>query len=85
MEAHSKKLRNYPLEFFKIRFQVLQAEGLFEDSHVRAELQKLDADFLTIINEFLSSLAGYRQRQPLSLYTVPGAEAATSFQSLARG
>ena len=84
-EAHSKKLRNYPLEFFKIRFQVLQAEGLFEDSHVRAELQKLDADFLTIINEFLSSLAGYRQRQPLSLYTVPGAEAATSFQSLARG
>lgn len=69
IEAHAGKLYEYPLDFFKIRFQVLQAEGVLDDPKLRPELSKIEPDFIKFINEFLQSMALYRQDQPLSLWS----------------
>lgn len=69
VEGHARKLHQYPLEFFKLRFQVLQAEGVFDDPKLTPRLTKLEPDFVKSINDFLASLAAYRQQQPLSLWT----------------
>ena len=68
VQTHARKLKKYPLEFFKIRFQVLQAEGVLDDPRLTPELTSLEPDFFRIINDFLSSIATYRQGQPLSLW-----------------
>lgn len=68
IEAHARKLQDYPLEFFKIRFQVLQAEGALDDPKLAPELAKVEADFVKFVNEFLQSVAAYRLDQPLSLW-----------------
>lgn len=68
IEAHARKLQEYPLEFFKIRFQVLQAEGVLDDPKLVPELATIEADFFRFINEFLQHMAAYRQEQPLSLW-----------------
>lgn len=69
VEAHARKLHQYPLEFFKIRFQVLQAEGVLDDPNLLPKLLELDPDFFKTINDFLASITTYRQRQSLSLWT----------------
>ncbi len=68
IEAHARKLQAYPLDFFKIRFQVLQAEGILEDPKLTPTLANLDADFITVINDFIQAFVSYRQAQPFSLW-----------------
>jgi hypothetical protein len=68
VEGHATKLRKYPLDFFKLRFQVLQAEGALDDPKLIPQLSALDTDFLKVVNVFLSEFGQYRQQQPLSLW-----------------
>jgi hypothetical protein len=68
VQTHARKLHQYPLEFFKIRFQILQAEGVLDDPKLTPELTSLEPDFFRIINEFLEVMATYRKTQPLSLW-----------------
>src|SRR5205807_9604853 len=68
INSRAKKLENFPLDFFKLRFQVLQAEEMFDDERVAADLGKEDEDFVVTINRFLASYDKYRQTQPLSLW-----------------
>jgi hypothetical protein len=65
---HAEKLRAYPLEFFKIRFQVLQVEGIFDDPNCREELGKLDPKFPALIKRFIADLSEYRSTQPFTLW-----------------
>ena len=85
--AHAQKLFDYPLDFFKIRFQVLQAEGVLEDPKLRPELSAVESDFFKFINDFLQSMAAYRQEQPLSLWAEKDREFKTKsavFKSICR-
>jgi hypothetical protein len=68
VSKHAEKLRVYPLEFFKIRFQVLQVEGIFDDPKCREELGKLEPDFPGLINGFMVDLSKYRSNQPFTLW-----------------
>ena len=68
VDAHARKLSRYPLEFFKLRFQVLQAEGVLDDRNLAGKLSTLESDFVKIVNDFLTAIAEYRQKQPLSLW-----------------
>jgi hypothetical protein len=68
ISEYAKKIARYPLEFFKIRFQILQAEGLLENDKVAAALLNENQNFITIINDFLSALSSYRAKQPFSLW-----------------
>jgi len=61
----AEKLEGFPLEFFKRRFQALQAEGIFDDDRVRNEISTNDLDQ---INAFLREYDAYRADQPLSLW-----------------
>lgn len=68
IEAHAQKLYQYPLDFFKLRFQVLQAEGVLENPKLTLKLAKLKPDFYKFINDFIQSFVTYRQQQPFSLW-----------------
>lgn len=68
VEAHARKLHRYPLEFFKLRFQVLQAEGILEDPKLVPRLAQLEPDYFKSVNDLIASLAAYRQQQPFSLW-----------------
>ena len=68
VDSRAAKLESFPLEFFKLRFQVLQAEGMFDDETVSTELRKEDENFVDTINLFLTEYDTYRESQPFSLW-----------------
>jgi hypothetical protein len=68
VESRSKRLLSFPLEFFKSRFQMLQAEGMFDDEKIQERLAAQGKEFEKIINGFLNSYDSYRKTQPLSLW-----------------
>jgi hypothetical protein len=68
VENRSKRLLNFPLEFFKLRFQVLQAEGMFDDEKIQERLSSEEMEFEKVINGFLNAYDAYRKAQPLSLW-----------------
>ncbi len=61
-------MKGYPLDFFRIRFQVLQLEGVLDDAACYAELVQTDSKFLEKIEEFLFELSNYRTSQPFALW-----------------
>jgi hypothetical protein len=69
IERHAEKLGQYPLDFLKLRFQVLQAEGVLENAKLTPRLAELESKFYDLINDFIRSFVTYRQRQPFSLWT----------------
>lgn len=64
---HAKKIRAYPLEFFKIRFRVFQAEGAFEDHDLRKQLLGIDEQFETTVSAFLQVVTQFESDEPLTL------------------
>ncbi len=69
IEEHAERLSKYPLDFFKLRFQVLQAEGVLEKPELTAKLEKLESNFYDVINTFLELYASHRKQQPFSLWS----------------
>jgi hypothetical protein len=65
---HAEKLRGYPLDFFRIRFQILEIDGILDDAACYAELAQVDSKFPERIIEFLSDLNTYRNSQPFALW-----------------
>jgi hypothetical protein len=76
-EEYSKKIENYPLDYFKKRLLVLDAEEIFDDKNFiekfPSELSAFDKDreifkFENVISNFLFKLDEYRHNQPFSLW-----------------
>ena len=68
ISQHAKKIRQYPLDFFKQRFLILQAEGILDDENCKAELKNCDPNFEKTIDHFIDELSKYRSSQPFSLW-----------------
>lgn len=87
IEVRSKRLLNFPLEFFKLRFQMLQAEGMFDDERLKPKLAAEEQDYEKTINGFLNFYDSYRKAQPLSLWAEKEEEFkanSTSFKTITR-
>jgi len=68
INEHAKKIKQYPLDFFKQRFLILQAEGTLDDQNCERELRKCDTNFEKILDDFMDELSRYRSSQPFSLW-----------------
>lgn len=68
-EEYAQKIREYPLDFFKKRLHILDAEEVFEDPVCREKLKNYNPSFGEIISEFYDKLDEYRSNQPFSLWT----------------
>jgi hypothetical protein len=87
IEIRSRRLLKFPLEFFKLRFQMLQAEGMFDDERIKSKLAAEEQNYEKVINDFLNSYDSYRKAQPLSLWAEKEEEFKTnsaSFNKIAR-
>jgi hypothetical protein len=68
IDQHAEKIMRFPLDFFKLRFLILRAEGLFEDENCAREIEQVDSNFWKTIDDFLRQLTDYRRTQPFSLW-----------------
>ncbi len=70
--AYAKKIRSYPLNFFKKRLLILLAEDSFEEISDYDKWNKLlvdcDPSFKKTISNFLDELEKYREKQPFELW-----------------
>jgi hypothetical protein len=67
-ENYAKKIRSLPLEFFKIRFRVLEAEGVFDETDLKTKLSGADPDFVDTVNSFLNEIKTFAETNPLTLW-----------------
>lgn len=65
---YAKKIAKYPLDFFKKRLSILDAEEVFEDPEFESRLEGHDKDFRSVIAEFIKELKKYRSKQPFTLW-----------------
>lgn len=67
---YATKIADYPLDFFKKRLLILDAEGIFDDPNCIKKLESYDRSFEEIINNFLEEFDKYRSpdSQPFSLW-----------------
>lgn len=68
-EAYAARIRDYPLDFFKKRLLMLDAEGILDEVGCVERLSSVDGGFEDTINRFLHAFEGHRRDQPLSLGT----------------
>jgi hypothetical protein len=68
IKEHAKKIRAFPVEFFKIRFRVLQAEGVLEEPDLRKQFSEIDSNFLEKVNKFLDAINKFSEEQPFTLW-----------------
>ncbi|HEY3374934.1 MAG TPA: hypothetical protein VGK02_07735 [Candidatus Aquicultor sp.] len=68
IERHTDKIRKYPLDYFKTRSLILQAEGIFEDEKCLPDLKAFDLDYDVVINKFHEELEIHRKAQPFLLW-----------------
>lgn len=68
VDSHARKIRAFPVEFFKIRFRVLQAEGVLEEPDLKEQLVKSDSDFVKTVNDFLDAVNKFVETQPFTLW-----------------
>jgi len=66
--TYSEKIKDYPLDFFKKRFLILNAEGYFNDPDITKILKKHDKNYEKFIQDFLDKYDEYRQIQPFTLW-----------------
>lgn len=72
-EVYSTVIENYPLNFFKKRLLILDAEDSFgeilRDLEWKTVLLKCEKNFEQYISEFLDELEEYRSKQPYELFS----------------
>jgi len=69
IDAYSKKIEKYPLDFFKKRLLILRAEEVFDDPECGEKLRAYDPNFtIEKVDAFLKKLDDYRALQPFSLW-----------------
>jgi hypothetical protein len=70
VNEYAQKIASLPLEFFKTRFRVLEAEGVFDDPDLKRELLNTDAKFVETVNAFLEAVNKFAEAEPLTLWQV---------------
>jgi hypothetical protein len=78
---HARKIRDYPLEFFKSRFRILQAEGAFEDPDLQKELSAITPEYVPTVDSFFEEIKKFTASQPLSFYEGKETEFKKGFKS----
>lgn len=68
VNEYAKKVKTFPLEFFKIRFRILQAEGIFEEPDLKQKVAEVDSHFVDTVNEFLDAANEFSETQPFTLW-----------------
>ncbi len=66
--SYTEKIKKYPLDYFRFRFPILQAEGIFNDENCIKKLRECDNNFIKIIRGFITELDNYYEKQPFSLW-----------------
>lgn len=66
---YSKRIKRYPLSYFKKRLLILDAEEVFEDQNCIRRIEKINANFGKAIDDFLVRFNEYRSEQPFTLWT----------------
>jgi hypothetical protein len=66
-EALAAKIAAYPLEYFKKRLLILNAEGVLDEPDCERQLAEFDPDYESSIDAFLQDLADHRREQPFTL------------------
>ncbi len=64
---YATEIASYPLDFFKTRLQILNAEGTLKDSDCGLELKKIDRKFQDLIDLFLEQLDDFQVLEPYTL------------------
>jgi hypothetical protein len=64
---YAKDIASYPLDFFKARMQILNAEGILKESDCCQQLKKIDRNFQDLIDTFLEQLDDFQAREPYTL------------------
>lgn len=62
-EEYARKIHEYPLDFFKKRLLILDAEGIFEDRNCVQRLREYDPGFGKTIDEFLDAFRQHRSTE----------------------
>ena len=73
-QEYAKKIAKYPLNFFKRRISILDAEEIFDYQACTRKLTRYDKNFKQTIADFTRELIKYHSKQPLSLWTEKEAE-----------
>lgn len=68
VEDYAKKIKTFPIEFFKIRFRILEAEGVFDEPDLKEQLSGADPNFGSTITEFLDKVKDFAATQPFTLW-----------------
>lgn len=68
LEKYSETIFAYPLEFFKKRVLILQAEEIFDDPACK-ELLSAHKDFKSLVQKYLDEINDYYKKQPLRMWT----------------
>jgi hypothetical protein len=68
VEKHKIKISHYPLDYFKLRYSILQAEGIFEDKDCKTEIESLHPSFTETFRDFQNEYYQYRCKQPFTLF-----------------
>jgi hypothetical protein len=74
VDVYAKKIKTFPLEFFKIRFRVLEAEGVFDEPDLNHELTEADSSFRQTVDTFLGKLKNFAETQPFTLWETKQSE-----------
>ena len=69
-KKYATKIADYPLDFFKKRLLILDAEGIFDDPKCIEKLEGYGRNYEELINSFLEKFDRYRSpnSQPFSLW-----------------
>jgi len=67
-QEYAKKISKYPLDFFKKRLLILNAEEVFQEPECMKQLMKADKKYEKIIEDFLRQVDNYRDEQPFYLW-----------------
>lgn len=67
-DEYAQKISDYPLDFFKKRLLILDAEEILDDPECVERLKRCNPKFEKKIEKFLSKLDKYSRKQPFSLW-----------------
>lgn len=68
VKNYAEKIKKYPLDYFKTRLFILQAEGMLDDEHCKTKLKKHNKNFKQTIKTFIDKLEKYRASNLFTLW-----------------
>jgi len=79
-KKYARKIREYPLDFFKKRLLILDAEEILDDPDCMKKIREKVTDFENKIGDFLNRLDDHREDQPFSLWIEKETEFKQNYQ-----